>query len=232
MACDLKIPERQIVKLEKLNKYNKQIMKKLFLGLAVVAGSFTFAQQKTSTSPLTFGVKAGLNVSSLSKSEGLEDQGSKVGFNAGGFVNIPVGHSFSVQPELLYSQYGSKYDQTILGKKYSYSKNLDYIAVPVMLQYNALPNLYFEAGPEFGFLVGANNKLKSESNNSSIADADVKKYTKGFNVGLGIGAGYYFIPNLGVTVRYVAGLTDTYKDNSGDAVKNNVFQVGLAYKFK
>ncbi|SIQ82128.1 Outer membrane protein beta-barrel domain-containing protein [Chryseobacterium sp. RU37D] len=207
-------------------------MKKLFLGLAAIAGSFTFAQQNKSASPVTFGVKAGMNVSSLSKSNELEDQGSKVGFNAGVFANIPVGSSFSVQPEVLYSQYGSKYDQTLFGKKYSFSKNLDYIAVPVMLQYNALPNLYLEAGPEFGFLVGAKNKLKSESNNNIVTDGDVKQFTKGFNVGLGIGAGYYFTPQFGITARYVAGLTDTYKNNSGDAVRNNVFQVGLAYKFK
>lgn len=40
-------------------------MKKLFLGAAIAMGSLTFAQQ--------FGVKAGMNVSSLSKQQGLDD---------------------------------------------------------------------------------------------------------------------------------------------------------------
>ncbi|PKF75930.1 porin family protein [Chryseobacterium sp. PMSZPI] len=196
-------------------------MKKIFLGLALVAGTFAFAQ-KTSTntaasSPVRFGLKAGLNVSNISNS----DTNSKAGFYGGVFANIPVAQDFSVQPEVLYSGMGakSKYDS-------SDKINLDYIAVPVMFQYNALPNLYLEAGPQFGFLVGA--KLKTNS-----GSLDIKDSTKTFDFGLGLGAGYYFTPNIGVNVRYVAGLTDIAKNRVGnsDSSKNGVFQVGLAYKF-
>ena len=57
-----------------------------------------------------------------------------------------------------------------------------------------------------------------------------KDNLNGFNVGIGLGAGYYFTPNIGLTARYVAGLTDFNKDNNVKE-RNNVFQVGLAYKF-
>ncbi|MBV8327401.1 porin family protein [Chryseobacterium sp.] len=195
-------------------------MKKIFLGLALVAGTFAFAQ-KTSTntaasSPVRFGLKAGLNISNISNS----DTNSKAGFYGGVFANIPVAQDFSVQPEVLYSGMGAK-------SKYNSSDkiNLDYIAVPVMFQYNALPNLYVEAGPQFGFLVGA--KLKTNS-----GSLDLKDSTKTFDFGLGLGAGYYFTQNIGVNVRYVAGLTDIAKNRvGGDSSKNGVFQVGLAYKF-
>ena len=195
-------------------------MKKIFLGLALVAGTFAFAQ-KTSTntaasSPVRFGLKAGLNISNISNS----DTNSKAGFYGGAFANIPVAQDFSVQPEVLYSGMGAK-------SKYNSSDkiNLDYIAVPVMFQYNALPNLYVEAGPQFGFLVGA--KLKTNS-----GSLDLKDSTKTFDFGLGLGAGYYFTQNIGVNVRYVAGLTDIAKNRvGGDSSKNGVFQVGLAYKF-
>ncbi|WP_223559519.1 porin family protein [Chryseobacterium lathyri] len=209
-------------------------MKKLILGLAVTASSLAFAQQTPSSSsnPVTFGVKGGMNVSSLSKDEGLDDQKSKIGFNAGVFANIPIAESFSVQPEVLYSQYGAKADYTLLGTKYSSSTKLDYIAVPVMFQYNLIPNLYLEAGPEFGFLVSAKNKLKNENNGNSTTSDNYKDQLQTFNFGIGLGAGYYFTPNLGITARYVAGVTDIFKDNSGDAIRNNTFQVGLAYKFK
>ncbi|AZA50218.1 PorT family protein [Chryseobacterium carnipullorum] len=209
-------------------------MKKLILGLAVTASSLAFAQQTptTSSNPVTFGVKGGMNVSSLSKDEGLDDQKSKIGFNAGVFANIPIAESFSVQPEVLYSQYGEKSDYTLLGNKYSASTKLDYIAVPVMFQYNLIPNLFVEAGPEFGFLVSAKNKFKNESNGNSTTSDNYKDQLQTFNFGIGLGAGYYFTPNLGITARYVAGVTDIFKDNSGDAVRNNTFQVGLAYKFK
>lgn len=209
-------------------------MKKLILGLAVTATTLAFAQQTPSSNPVTFGVKGGMNVSSLSKDSGLDDQKSKIGFNAGVFANIPVATSFSVQPEVLYSQYGNKSDFTALGTKYSASTKLDYIAVPVMFQYNALPNLYLEAGPEFGFMVSAKNKLKNESNGDSSTSDNYKDNFNTFNFGIGIGAGYYFTQNLGLTARYVAGLTDIAKNrpSGSDAVRNNVFQVGLAYKFK
>lgn len=201
-------------------------MKKLFLGAAIAMGSLTFAQQ--------FGIKGGMNVSSLSTEEGLSDQKSKIGFNAGLFMNAPLAENFSIQPELLYTQYGDKGNTTLAGTTYSYSRNLDYIALPVMFQYNATPNFYLEAGPEFGLLVSAKNKTKNETSNETISESDnYKDDLNNFNFGLGLGAGYYFTPQFGLTARYVAGFTDIAKDrpNGSDAVKNNVFQVGLAYKF-
>ncbi|UEQ77293.1 porin family protein [Chryseobacterium arthrosphaerae] len=213
-------------------------MKKLILGLAVTAGTLAFAQQTPSSNPVTFGVKGGMNVSSLSNGADLSDSKSKIGFNAGVFANIPLASSFSVQPEVIYNDLGSKVtrEYTVLGNNYKseYSRNLGYVAVPVMFQYNATPEFFLEAGPEFGFLVSAKDKLKSSTNNSNNTQVATlnKDDFQTFNFGIGIGAGYYFIPNLGITARYTAGLTDIYKNNSGDAVKNNVFQVGLAYKFK
>ncbi|UFK97469.1 porin family protein [Kaistella faecalis] len=203
-------------------------MKKLFLGAAIAMSSLTFAQQ--------FGIKGGMNVSSLSKDSNLSDQGSKIGFNAGLFMNAPIGENFSIQPELLYSQMGEKYDYTqpITGDRISGATHLDYVALPIMFQYNATPSFYLEAGPEFGLLVSAKDKQKNETTGQTIAESgNYKDDLNSFNAGIGLGAGYYFTPNIGLTARYVAGLTDIYKDgqNSGDAVKNNVFQVGLAYKF-
>ncbi|KPH14297.1 porin family protein [Chryseobacterium sp. ERMR1:04] len=218
-------------------------MKKLILGLAVTASSLAFAQTTTTTAsssnPVTFGVKGGMNVSSLSKNEGLDDTKSKIGFNAGVFANIPIASSFSIQPEVIYNDLGAKSTRkyTAFGNDYKadYSTNLGYIAVPVMFQYNALPNLYLEAGPEFGFLVSAKDKFKTSTNGNTDTSSTRtlnKDDFQTFNFGIGIGAGYYFTDNLGITARYTAGVTDIFKNNNGDAVRNNVFQVGLAYKFK
>ncbi len=101
-------------------------MKKLILGIAVLSTSLAFAQTttpKSSSSDVRFGIKAGMNVSSLSKDGSLDDQKSKIGFNAGVFATIPVAESFSIQPEVLYTQYGSKANYTLLGTKYSSSTN-------------------------------------------------------------------------------------------------------------
>ncbi|KIC62947.1 porin family protein [Chryseobacterium taiwanense] len=192
-------------------------MKKTILGIALAISSLTFAQQKAkaSASPVSFGVKAGLNVSSIN----ADDAKAKAGFYGGVFANIPVATSFSVQPEVLYSGMGAK------NKDYSSVKlNLDYISVPVMLQYNVLPELYLEAGPQFSFAIS--KKIKGDG-----GSVDVDNYYKGFDFGVGIGAGYYIAQGFGVTARFVAGATDIVENNSGDAIRNNVFQVGVAYKF-
>jgi hypothetical protein len=217
-------------------------MKKLILGAAVAMSSLTFAQQ--------FGIKGGMNVSSLSKDASLSDQKSKIGFNAGVFMNAPLAANFSIQPELLYSQMGDKSTSTstttvggtTVVSKTTGSTNLDYVTVPVMFQYNATPGFYLEAGPEFGLMVSGKSKgdttvtsttgttTTTSTNSGSV---DIKDNLNTFNFGIGLGAGYYFTPNVGLTARYTAGITDIAKDrpSGSDAVRNNVFQVGLAYKF-
>jgi len=105
------------------------------------------------------------------------------------------------------------------------SLNLDYISVPVMFQYHATPQFYLEAGPEFSFLVSAQLKIDGIS-------GDVKDFVKGFDAGIGLGAGYYFTPNIGLSARYVAGVTEILDADAGpDKSTNNVFSVGLTYKF-
>ena len=198
-------------------------MKKLFLGAAIAMSSLTFAQQ--------FGIKAGMNVSSISN-DGWDDSKAKVGFYGGLFMNAPLAESFSIQPEILYNNLGSKTERTVAGTKYSSTLNLDYIAVPVMFQYNATPEFYLEAGPEFGFLVNASSKATA-GNNSNTTNIDTDSFNK-FNMGIGLGAGFNITNKFGINARYVAGLndiTDNDKWGSDASNKNNNFQVGLAYKF-
>ena len=226
-------------------------MKKLFLGLGLVAGTFAFAQ----TTP-QFGLKAGINVASISK-DGYDDAKAKVGFAGGAFVNIPVAEQFSIQPEVMYSQMGSKVtksvSRTFLGNTYearSTAKlNLDYVTVPIMFQFRATPAFYIEAGPEFGFLTSAKAKdinttyvNGSPENSSTNTSEDMKDSFSGFNMGAALGLGYDITPNFGINARYVAGFTDINKkdsntngntslQNDGNKNRNNTFQAGIYYKF-
>ncbi|AYN02376.1 porin family protein [Chryseobacterium sp. 3008163] len=240
-------------------------MKKLFLGLAVVAGSFAFAQEVETISaqpqplhvkePVRFGIKGAATATQFSEQE-LNGKNQKIGFNAGVFVNIPLSEKFALQPEVLYNQMGAKSvvsdteiitGATSVRTKTDFTTSLNYVSVPLMLQMKPSKNFYIEAGPEFSYFVDGKNKgeqtiatttagntvTQTQSSSESINKDDIKK----FNVGLGLGLGYYFTPNLGINARYVNSLT--HIANNSDAVNdaqknintNRGFQLGLAYKF-
>ncbi|AZA76575.1 PorT family protein [Chryseobacterium sp. G0186] len=199
-------------------------MKKQLLSLCIIIGTMAFAQ---STNGPKFGIKAGGNLSSITGS----DSKSKFGFYAGAFVNIPISEAFSIQPEVVYSQQGAKAKD-----KYYFAviavtdikQTLDYMNVPVMVQYNATPKFYLEAGPEFGFLISAKAK---ENFIGTPLSRDNKSSLNTFNFGLGLGLGYKLMPKLGINARYIAGLTEIAKDGEGDSSKNTNFQLGINYSF-
>ncbi|RRQ46268.1 PorT family protein [Chryseobacterium sp. SC28] len=185
-------------------------MKKIMLVGAIALFGAMNAQTK-------FGLKAGGNLSSVSNTE---DNESKFGFYGGAFANMPLSASFNIQPELIYSGKGVSFDGAGDPRL-----NLDYISVPVFFQYEATPQFYLEAGPEFSFLISAKTKYDG-------ASVDVKDSINGFDLGIGLGAGYNFTASFGANIRYVAGVTDILKDNEDDAYTNGVLQLGLTYTFQ
>lgn len=233
-------------------------MKKIFLGLTFAGTFLISAQEKeqpvaTTPSSVRFGIKAGFNGSTFSRGERSEVDNSekiKAGSHIGVFANIPLAEKFSIQPELLFSQLGSKTEDIFIHnsensstkQEYTYKTNLNYLTLPVMIQYNILPQLYVEAGPEFGLLLGGkiNGDGRSEvifegtttiGTESFSENITMKLYNK-FNFGIGIGAGYYFTQNFGVTARFTAGITGIFKNDYGSKVRNNALQIGVAYQFK
>lgn len=161
-------------------------MKKLFLGLALTAGTLAFAQEvqetktvnqvsplKDDVKPVRFGIKAGGNSAYFSEQKfGMNTQ--KLGFHAGVFVNIPISKQFSLQPEVLYNQMGAKdvaySTETTTGATTVKTKGeskitMNYISVPLMLQMRPADKFYIEAGPEFSYFI--NGKTKGEATVSS-----------------------------------------------------------------
>src|SRR3970282_2250686 len=155
-------------------------MKKITLLLVTV---FTFgfvnAQDKED---MSFGVKAGLNISSLSNID--EDGVNKdhlIGFHVGFCGEFMISDKFAIQPELLYSSQGVKFDSE--GEKAEIK--LDYINIPIMAKYYVADAFSLELGPQIGFLVSSD----LESGGVSV---DLKDETKSIDVSLGFGASYNF----------------------------------------
>ena len=207
----------------------KNKMRKIFLGLGIVISGFAFSQQ--------FGLKAGLNVSDINNGASGTDMKAKTGLYVGVTSTIPVSEEFSIQPELIYNQLGAKtnlYDFGGIIGNVSTTTKLDYISLPVMLQYNFPSNFYVELGPEFSYMVSAKQGL-STSIISPSTDINMD-YLNRLNVGAGFGAGYNLNKNIGINARYTLGLTGLGKDGNVtdyflDSAKNNNLQVGVNFKF-
>lgn len=204
-------------------------MKKIFLGLGIIISGFAFSQQ--------FGLKAGLNVSDINNGASGTDMKAKTGLYVGVTTTIPVSDEFSVQPELIYNQLGAKtnlYDFGGIIGNVSTTTKLDYISLPVMLQYNFPSNFYLELGSEFSYMVSAKQGL-STSIISPSTDINMD-YLNRLNVGAGFGAGYNLNKNIGISARYTLGLTGLGKNGNVtdyflDSAKNNNLQVGVNFKF-
>jgi len=193
-------------------------MKKVILA-AFVLGTCTaaIAQQQ-----LKFGPKAGVNFANLS---GVDNTEMKTGFHVGAVAEIKFNEKFSIQPEVIYSAQGAKgMLNNIEGKA-----NLDYINIPILAKYYIVDGFSVEAGPQVGFLVKAEGK--GTVNNVSVT-TDVKDNFKSTDFGLGFGLAYDLPVGMFVNARYNLGLSDIRNNtSSGDAIKNNVIQVGIGYKF-
>ncbi len=202
-------------------------MKKLFAIIAVALVTTTASAQ------FNFGVKGGLNVSSISLNGSLTDNlksENQAGFFIGPTVkfSLPlVGLGFDAAA--LYDQKSSKVEDVTL-KQQS-------IVVPINVRYGVglgdLASIYAFAGPQFGFNVGDKDfNLKSMSVDYNL---------KSSNISLNLGVGVVLAKHLQASVNYNIAMgktgdfdanaaTEALKDLVGDA-KTNTWQIGVAYWF-
>lgn len=153
---------------------------------------------------LKFGIKGGVNISSVHFDSDLLKADNVTGFQIGPMIEttLPlVGVGFDAA--ILYSQKGL---ETSTGVSKTTMKT-DYIDVPVNLKWKfGLPiaKIYLAAGPYIGFRVGGDKFWEVPG---SIVD-QVK--AKSFSAGLNFGAGVELISHLQVGFNYGLGLTDNY----------------------
>jgi hypothetical protein len=167
-----------------------------------------------------FGIKAGMNASSLNSSPANSDMQTKIGFNAGILAHIHGRNAqWAIQPEAYYSSEGAK------SKSNSDSKlDLGFLNVPILAQYMFDNGFRIEAGPQVGFLLNA----KSKESGSSI---DVKDGYNSVAFSIPVGVGYLTTSGLGFDARYNFGISDLNKASGGTKLHSNVFQFGLFYQF-
>lgn len=191
------------------------IMKKVFVLLTVtVIGSF-FSTVSAQTSG---GIKGGVNIATLSGFEGR----SRVSGHAGVFLHHTLNANWCIQPELLFSGEGQRY----FSNAREHTLALNYIQLPIMLQYYPTPQVYLEAGPQVGVLVSATDKVDEADGHSNV-----KEDFSAAQFALGFGVGVKPTDQIIIYGRYNLGLTDVTKfDNLID--HSRVAQIGVAIRLK
>jgi len=185
-------------------------MKKLCLLLIVVVVSL----QASAQVQVALGLKAGINVSKLNNDD-LESS-SITGFHGGAFALFKL-TAIGIQPELLFSQQGSKVED-ISGDPQDLK--MSYMTIPVMIKFYLPGGFNLQAGPQFGFL-----------NSAEFDGVDIKDDLKSSDLSANVGVAWDAPFGLVFDARYNIGLSDINdSDNIDGELKSGVFQFSVGYK--
>lgn len=181
---------------------------------------------KSTAQNVEFGVKGGLNISGLHYT--LDNSlNSRVSIYLGALAHIHINKTWAVQPELTYSLQGAT--QVIDGNDVTW--RLNYVNIPILLQYMFENGFRLQTGPQLGLLASA--KLKE---GGTITDVKNNYATADFS--WSFGAGYLTSSGLGIDARYNLGVNNinnnsfNNSNNNSGMLYNRVFQIGLFYQFK
>lgn len=196
--------------------------------------------------PLTFGVKAGMNLSNVSGD--FEDSKVKVGFNVGVTLDYALVNDFYLLTGLDFTTKGSKVGED---GGTDLKLNLSYLQLPVHVGYKfPIGNdsrILFHAGPYVAFGVDGKWKAKQGSSEISVGafsddaeDAGMKMKRFDFGLGFGLGAEFGRI-NAGINCDFgliniadfgIFDLDDWGQfDGSDVSVKNMNVAISVGYKF-
>ena len=194
-------------------------MKKFVLSLGLLMGVAYAANAQEAR----FGVKAGVSLASVSGKNTSEAK-NLVGATAGVMGDISFSDLISFHPELLFSQKGVKFEDN----RSTGQTRTSYLDVPLLLRVKA-DGLFFEAGPQAGFLLG----LKSESDILGLGTltSTSTQGTRKIDLGYIAGVGYQLPQGLEIGLRYNGGISDLSDPSGGSAVRNSVFQLQVGYLF-
>ena len=181
----------------------------------------------------SFGLKVGANYSNVYDSEG-EDfiADAKFGFAAGGFISIPLGKFFGIQPEVLFSQKGFKSSGTYLGNTYSMTRTTDYIDVPLLFAVKPIDQVTFLFGPQFSYLLSQKDDFTagtiSSTQEQDFDNSNIRKNTFGLTGGVDFNASNFV---FGIRAAWDVKNNDGDGNSTTPRYKNMLYQATLGYRF-
>ena len=236
-------------------------MKKLFV---ILLGVFALGAATPAQAQVKFGVKGGLNVTNMTFTKDIFDASNKIGFFIGPMVKVSLPLGFSVDAAALYDQKSAdvkyEYTEVIYVDKttdgsFLLSPSVDVvyqkssgvakvkqqsINVPVNLRYavglGSMANMFFFAGPQWGFNIGHKNYDTSFSNGQE--DHNFFSF-KNSNFSINVGLGATLLKHLQVSANYNIACGKTADISYGKVLesiakarsRSNCWQIALGYWF-
>jgi len=168
------------------------------------------------------GVKAGAN---LVKVEGKSFKDEfRYNYHAGGFAEIGLTRNgkLTLQPEVLFNQYSTTLDsnfksiyENVLSSEQAHVK-LNYLSIPILLNYRLIGPLYLQAGPAFSILMDQDKNFLQNGGDafkkgdfSMIAGAQIR------------------ITKIYLSGRYVVGLANINDIDNQDKWKSQAIQLSV-----
>jgi hypothetical protein len=168
------------------------------------------------------GVKGGVN---MYKIDGKSfSQEFRYGYNAGIFSEINFSKKLGIQPEILWNQAQTRTTtqfHNMYNGGFSELKGvkLNYLSIPLLLNYSPSRLLTFQAGPQFGILINKNQRLL-DNGQQAFKSGDLSM----------LGGVQLNIGGIKLGGRYVVGLTNINDIDNQDKWKNQGFQLYAGFR--
>jgi hypothetical protein len=194
-------------------------MKKSLVTLVLAAVSLPALAQE-----FAIGIKAGPNFATMDVSDPAATYENRTGWHGGAFVQWRFS-KIGIQPEILFSQQGSK----IKFNTQDLEANYSYLNIPIIVKLYTIAGINLQAGPQFGFLTKAESDYNPITGEPINSTEDFKGAYKKSDVSLALGVGWDLPFGLTVDGRYNLGLSSV-DDEAAFETKNQVWQVSVGFK--
>jgi hypothetical protein len=167
------------------------------------------------------GVKGGVNITKV-QGEAFRDE-FRYGYHLGGFAELGLGGRLGIQPEVLWNQYQTRVDSSFSNVYENSTKisnyqdvKLNYLTIPILLNYKFGSLLSLQAGPQFGILLDQSKNLVQNGQEA---------FKKGdFSM---VGGAQIHIAKVRLQGRYFVGLNNISDISDQNKWNNQGFQLSL-----
>jgi hypothetical protein len=187
-------------------------LKLISLSALLLICSISFSQD------LNFGIKGGASINKID-GKSFKDEFT-YGYHLGAFATIGLGEKFAIQPEVLFNQFKTDTSASFSSVYPSFNKvkniKLNYLSIPILLNYNVSKLLALQVGPQFGILVDQNKKLL-ENGQDAFKSGDFSM----------LGGIQLKLLKFRIYGRYAISLSDINNISNSDKWKSQSIQLGV-----